>query len=249
MITILIDGKTCEARADQSLWEAAWENGIKIPALCRHEALPGRSCCRLCIVETENVDGKRSVVVSCEYPVKENIKVYTKSEKIVRLRRVLLALLIERAPQAEGALPAYCFEYGVSGYAGLFNVCPNQKCILCGKCSRACEKLGNSAIRMTRCGVDKVVAPPFDEPPPDCIGCAACAKVCPTGAIECLNEKEQRIIWGKKFALVKCAACRKLYATVEELEWLKAKLPHMEPNLLAYCPQCRRRRVANGVMA
>ncbi|MDR2736829.1 MAG: (2Fe-2S)-binding protein [Gracilibacteraceae bacterium] len=245
-MNIVIDGKTCEARPGEFLWEIARRNGIDIPALCRHDALPGRGCCRLCIVEIETADGSRSVVVSCVYPVAETIVVYTKSEKIIRLRRVLLALLIERAPAAQGALPAYCREYGVTGCGGLFNTDKDEKCILCGQCTRACQELGTSAIQITRRGVDKIVAPPFDEPPQDCIGCAACARVCPTGSIECSNTQNQRTIWGKTFVLEKCAECGKPYATTEELKWLEPKVVDMEANL-AYCPRCRGRRVAGSV--
>jgi len=286
-VQIVIDGKSCNAAPGQSLLEVARHNGIDIPSLCHHEGLPGRGCCRLCIVETEDANAKdangtanaedangtanakdangtadaedangtadaedtngvadaspkRSLVISCVYPVHDSMTVYTKSEKVIRLRRTLLALLIEHAPDAEGALPAYCLEYGVTGYHGLLNIRKDEKCILCGLCVRACEELGNSAIQITRRGVDKIVAPPFDEPPQDCIGCAACARVCPTHAIDCLNDDERRTIWDKTFPLVKCAACGKPYATADELEWLKEKLLDTELNL-AYCPKCRGR--------
>ena len=70
LMKIIIDGKTCEAQAGQYILEIASQNGIEIPALCHHDALPGQACCRLCIVEIEK-DSWRSVVVSCVYPVKE----------------------------------------------------------------------------------------------------------------------------------------------------------------------------------
>jgi len=239
---ITIDGKICEATPGQFLLAVARNNDINIPTLCHHEALPGRGGCRLCIVETEDAAGSRSLVVSCVYPVREGLTVYTKSEKVIRLRRTLLALLIEHAPAAEGTLLSYCLEYGVTGYGGLFNPRKDEKCILCGQCVRVCEELGNSAIQITRRGVDKAVEPPFDEPPQDCTGCAACARVCPTRAIECLNDDEYRTIWGKTFPLVKCAACGKPYATADELTCLKRKLLDTELNL-AYCPKCKKRMV------
>lgn len=244
---IVIDGKTCEAQPGEFLWETARRNGIDIPTLCHHEALPNRGCCRLCIVEIENKNTSGcSVVVSCVYPVTESITVYTKSDKIIRLRRVLLSLLIEHSPEATGALPEYCLEYGVTGYGGLFNITKDEKCILCGRCVRACEVLGNASIQIAQRGVDKVIAPPFDEPPQDCMGCAACARVCPTGSIECSQDKDQLIIWGKTFTLAKCAACGTPYATTEELEWLKGRVISAEPNL-EYCVRCRGRRLAGSM--
>ncbi|MCL1791369.1 MAG: 2Fe-2S iron-sulfur cluster-binding protein [Peptococcaceae bacterium] len=246
-MNIVIDGKTCEARPGEYLWDTARRNGIDIPALCRHDALPGRGCCRLCIVENENAVGSRSVIVSCVFPVTEGLKIHTRSEKIIRFRRILLKLLIERAPQAEGVLLDYCREYGVAGNGELFNDNTNEKCILCNRCSRACQELGNSAIQVTQRGIDKIVASPFNEPSPDCIGCAACARVCPTGAIACTDTREQRTIWNKTFEMVKCAECGKPFATAEELEWMKPKILDFESNL-AYCPRCRGRHVANSAM-
>ena len=237
---IVIDGKTCEAEAGQFLKEVARQNGIEIPSLCHHSALPGQACCRLCIVEIEDSSGNRSVVVSCVYPVKESITVYTSSEKIRRLRRTTLALLKERVPGLEGNLEAYCREYDVPDHSLRFNVKKDEKCVLCGLCVKACEELGNSAIQTVMRGIQKLVSPPFNEPSSACIGCASCARVCPTDAIECSSDDGKRTIWGKTFTLVKCAACKEPYATEDELKWLKAKLLDTELNL-NYCPKCRGR--------
>lgn len=237
---IIIDGKTCEAKTGQFLKEVAKQNGIEIPSLCHHEALPGQACCRLCLVEIEGSDGRRLVVTSCMYPVKESITVYTASEKIIRLRRNVLALLKERAPKAEGALADYCREYKVTGGDSHISVTKEEKCILCGLCVKACDELGNFAIQTTMRGIDKVVLPPFNEPSTACIGCAACARVCPTDAIECVDDKDERTIWGKTFNLVKCASCEEPYATTDELKWVKSRLIDTELNL-NYCPKCRKR--------
>ena len=237
---IIIDGKTCEAQAGQYLMDIASQNGIEIPALCHHEALPGQACCRLCIVEIEFKDGWRSIVVSCVYPVKSEITVHTKSDKIVRLRRSILELLKIQAPEAEGAFPEYCREYGVSCEQPCSGEEKNKKCILCGLCVKACDELGNSAIQSVMRGVYKTVAPPFNEPPPDCIGCIACARICPTNAIEYTDDADSRTIWGRTFELAKCLECGKPFATPEEFEWLKNRLLDTELNL-AYCPACKRR--------
>jgi NADH dehydrogenase/NADH:ubiquinone oxidoreductase subunit G len=252
-MNVVIDGKICEAKSGETLLAIARRNGIDIPTLCHHDALPSRGCCRLCIVEAEDAAGNCSVVISCHDPVQEGVKVYTKSDKIIRLRRTLLALLREQAPEAEGALPAYCREYGVTGGSWFVSrekggSQEDKKCILCGLCSRACEALGNSAIQATQRGIDKVVAPPFNEPPQACVGCAACARVCPTNAVECLDEKDQRTIWGRTFTLVKCTACGKPFATADELEWLKKRLLDAEINL-SFCPKCRRKVSLGAVSA
>ena len=241
---IFIDDMPFEATPDQFIIDVAQQNGIEIPQLCHHDALWGQACCRLCVVEAIDARDKHSIVVSCTYPVKDGLKVYTKTEKIVQLRRMILALLKEQAPEAQGKLPEYCREYNVADYGLQFNKDKDEKCILCGLCSKACEELGSCAIQTTMRGIDKVVAPPFNEPPETCIGCAACSRVCPTNAIECIDvhayDQDTRTIWGKTFVLQRCAACGKPYATQEELEWLKGKLLDTELNL-SYCPACRGR--------
>jgi len=239
-MNIQIDGKTCIAQSGESILETARRNNIAIPSLCHHEALPGLACCRLCVVEIEDVAGNRLVVASCVYPAAESVTVYTNTEKIKKLRRTNLTLLAEHVPKTEGVLLAYCREYGVIQNDSHMNADVKEKCILCGLCVTACEELGNSAIQMVMRGIDRAVAPPFNEPSLNCIGCASCARVCPTDAIECENVSGTRRIWGKTFSLVKCAACEEPYATADELDWLKRKLLDTELNL-AYCPKCKRR--------
>jgi len=252
---IIIDDKPYEAQPGQYVLEIARQNGVEIPALCHHEALQGQACCRLCVVEAEAAEGS-SIVVSCTYPAKEGLRVNTRSVRVTRLRRAILALLKEQAPEAEGKLPEYCAEYGVSDYALQYNEKPEEKCILCGLCSKACEKLGSFAIQTTMRGIDRVVAPPFNEPSEACIGCASCKKVCPTGAIESIEDlgaqtdgpnavHPTRTIWGKTFELIQCAACGKPFATKEELEWLKERLTKDTDLNQEYCPKCRGRESTN----
>ena len=237
-MNMIIDGKACAAEPGQSVMEAARQNGIEIPALCHHEALPGQACCRLCVVEAEDAGGGRNVVASCVYPAREGLSILTKTEKIVGMRKTILALLWERAPEAEGALQEYLEEYGVAGHGLKYNEARDEKCILCGLCGKACEEMGIFAIQATMRGIDKIVAPPWGEPPEPCVGCGACARVCPTGAVSCTEENGQRTIWGKTFELVECAACGAAFATVEEMEWLKGRLLDTDLNL-EFCPKCR----------
>jgi len=182
------------------------------------------------------------------YPVEKEITVFTRSENIIKLRKSILALLKARAPNAEGALPAYYQEYGVSNER--FHSCTSRKnkCILCGLCTRACEELGNSSIQTVLRGTSKTVSTAFDEPSLNCIGCAACASVCPVNAIELSDEHNSRTIWGKTFSLIACTNCGKPFATHEELEWLKGRIMDAELNL-SYCPTCRRLACLNSITA
>jgi len=238
---LTIDGVACEAEAGEFVKAVAERAGITIPSICHHSALPGLAACRLCLVEATPAGKRTEVVTSCVYPVSEGLQVVTMSERIQRLRRTVLKLLICRAPAAEGRLAEYCQEYGVQN--NFTPPDPDEKCILCGLCVKACEELGPAAIATVMRGVDKQIQSAFAEAPTDCIGCSSCAKVCPTGKISCTDDGESRVIWGKRFHLEKCPVCGRPFATSEELAWLTHRQVG-ESLDLTLCPSCRAQQAA-----
>ena len=59
-----------------------------------------------------------------------------------------------------------------------------DNCILCGLCVRACSEVSQrNAISFTGRGPARAVQTPFGDVAEQCIGCGACAYVCPTGTI------------------------------------------------------------------
>ena len=115
-ILLQIDGKEVGASEGMTVLEAAQSAGISIPTLCHHEKLEPFGACRICIVEVE-VRGWSRLVVSCVYPVENNLIVRTRSEKIDRIRKSILELLLAHAPDAPD-LSELAQEYG-DGCRGL----------------------------------------------------------------------------------------------------------------------------------
>ncbi|MCP4899522.1 MAG: hypothetical protein GY906_21360, partial [bacterium] len=76
-------------------------------------------------------------------------------------------------------------------------------CILCGLCTRICDHIGVSAIASTNRGWGREIAPPFGEPPQDCVGCLACAEICPTDYIPYETSNLTRKIWGREFEMLR----------------------------------------------
>ncbi len=98
-ILLQIDGKEVGAREGMTVLEAARNAGISIPTLCHHEKLEPFGGCRICIVEVE-VHGWTRLVVSCVYPVAQNLVVRTRSDKIDRIRKMIVELLMAHAPDS-----------------------------------------------------------------------------------------------------------------------------------------------------
>ncbi len=242
---ITIDGKTCECEKGEILLQIAKRNDITIPTLCHHEALPGQACCRMCIVEViEN--GSSQIVASCMYPVDQECEVLTDSDKIKEERAMTLALMLKHAPNAD-TIKELAEQYNAPDIASFIEADdPENKCILCGLCVRACKTLGSGAISTIMRGTDKRVTTPYDEPSAECFGCAGCANVCPTGNITMTEIGDKRTIWGRTFDLVLCPECGKPIGTPEQIAYA-AKLTDTEPQTL--CTECRTKQLAAGINA
>jgi bidirectional [NiFe] hydrogenase diaphorase subunit len=239
---IIIDGQKYEAQYGEYILDIARRNNIYIPTLCHSDALPGQGNCRMCIVEV--ITKRRSrVVVSCSYPVKEEIEVLTNSEKIRKMRKNIIRLLAAAAPDSD-CMKDLRREYGLQDEER-FRITRGGDCILCGLCVRACEEMGICAISTVNRGTIKKVSTPFAEPSDVCIGCGACAFVCPTGSIKVKEQGGKRKIWGKTFALLPCPGCGQYFITREELEYVQAKTGLAPGEIL--CEKCRQKAAAKNM--
>ncbi len=245
-VTIKINGKKIQAQAGSTVLETAKREGIFIPTLCYHEALEPEGTCRLCIVEVSG-SIRPAIRISCIQEVKEDLIVETDTKKINKHRRLILELLLGRAPEAK-ALIDLAARYGVT--SSRFLTGESNDCLLCGRCVRVCrDKIGVHALCFVNRGPSRKVTTDFERLSKYCIGCGACAQVCPTGAIRMEDKGDQRKIftWEQvmsRFKLEKCEHCHKPFAPKRYLELINTKAYQPKGlELVDYiCPECFKRR-------
>jgi bidirectional [NiFe] hydrogenase diaphorase subunit len=239
MPALLIDDRPVSVAPGTTLLEAARAAGVMIPALCAHEGLDAWGGCRLCVVDISRPgwSGPPKMVASCLYAAEDGLVVQTTSPRVLETRRAVLDLLLARCPDAP-LVRQLAREHGVpqTSYAP---VPEPTDCILCNLCTRACEAMGVSAIGTAYRGTGRAVVAPFEHPPEACIGCLACARVCPTHCIPFTDHGTTRTIWGRTFEMQTCRRCGQPTVTAEQATWAAARhdVPAEDSTL---CDTCKR---------
>ncbi len=204
-IKLTVDNIEVTVPEGSTLLEAARAAGIEIPTLCFLKDINEIGACRMCVCE---VEGARSLVTSCVFPVKEGMVAHTNTERIKEYRRKTLQLILSdhnqdclgcvRSENCE--LQAMCKKYGVENthfYEGAKNeftiddssasiVRDNSKCILCRRCVGACVNAqGIGVIGANERGFDTYIGTAFDLPlgETSCVNCGQCISACPVGAL------------------------------------------------------------------
>ncbi|MDF1590508.1 MAG: 2Fe-2S iron-sulfur cluster-binding protein [Desulfobacterales bacterium] len=179
-ILLQIDGKEVKAREGMTVLEAAQGAGISIPTLCHHEKLEPYGGCRLCIVEVD-VRGRTNLVVSCVYPAAQDLVVKTRSEKIDRIRKTILELLLAHAPDSF-ELQALAKEYGADRDRFEKDA---SFCIHCGLCVRYCAEVKmKNAVGFVDRGTRKEISFIPEIASKECWDCKECFPLCPTSALQ-----------------------------------------------------------------
>ena len=179
-ILLKIDGKEVKAHEGMTVLEAAQKAGIHIPTLCHHENLEPYGGCRLCMVEVEK-GGRTSLVVSCVYPVAKDLIVRTRTEKVDRIRKMILELLLAHAPDAF-KLQDLAKEYGAD--KNRFEK-EASFCIHCGLCVRYCAEVKRkNAVGFIDRGIRKEISFIPEIALKECWDCKECFPLCPTEALQ-----------------------------------------------------------------
>jgi formate dehydrogenase major subunit len=206
LVTLEIDGKSVTVPAGTSIMRAAVDTGVKIPKLCATDNVEPFGSCRLCLVE---IEGRRGTPASCTTPVGPDMKVWTQSPKLAKLRRGMMELYISDHPldcltctangdcelqDMAGVVGLREVRYGYEGRNHLsaakdesnpyFTFDP-AKCIVCSRCVRACAEVqGTFALTIDGRGFASMVSAgnkTFMDS--ECVSCGACVQACPTATL------------------------------------------------------------------
>ena len=221
---VTIDGQEAEVKEEKTILELAMELDIEIPTLCHYDGLEPYGACRLCIVEIEK-NGNKTLDASCTRFVEDGMVIKTATKELAEKRKLIAELLLARTPGST-KLKERFKKLGVT--KSRFES-KNYDCLLyCGRCVRVCkEKVGIEAISFVGRGYDTKVATPFSIDSDVCIGCGACAEVCPIGTIRVKDEGSTRYIeyFNTKVELKECKVCGKFFSTKKMIEKLKEDFP------------------------
>lgn len=232
--TAYINDKLFEVKDDETILSFVRRHIGKdtVPTLCDASNLDPFGACRVCSVDVALVkDGPARAQASCHTPVIAGSFIYTDSERIKRLRKNIVELVLTDHPLdcLTCEVNNNCELQTVAAKVGIRDVrypagknhldkkkdlshpymtSDFSKCINCGRCVRACDEVqGEMVLSMAGRGFDSHIVKSFNDSffDSDCVSCGACAQACPTSAISDVFESKS-IVADKKVRTI-CTYC------------------------------------------
>ncbi len=202
-VTATIDGERVTVAATATVLMALHGLGRDLPTLCHSERLQPGAGCRICLVE----EGDAALVPACAAPVREGAVYVTDSDRLRRIRRANMAMILRTHPlncrgcvaEDDCRLQRVAEGMGFSPSTTSLPLPPlpvddrhpfihlrTDLCIQCGLCVRACRDLqGQNVLGFTGRGGRQRLTAGIDGSlaAAGCVACGQCVFECPTGAL------------------------------------------------------------------
>lgn len=214
-----VDDKPFEIQDGETILSLMRRNFGKasIPTLCDAPNLDPFGSCRVCSVDVAlTKGGPVKSMASCHTPVMPGAYIYPESERIQKLRKNIVELVLTDHPLdcLTCEVNNNCELQSVAARVGIRDVrYPDgknhldrakdkshaymtsdfSKCINCFRCVRACDEVqGQFVLSMAGRGFDSHIVKGMEQnfEQSDCVSCGACAQACPTSAISDIFESK-----------------------------------------------------------
>lgn len=203
-----------------------------VPTLCDAPNLKPFGSCRVCSVDVALQEGGHAkTVASCHTPIAENWHILPDSDRVRKLRKNILELVLTDHPLdcLTCEVNNNCELQTVAARVGIRDVrypagknhldrkkdtthpymrSDLSKCINCYRCVRVCDEVqGEFVLSMHGRGFENRIIKgadvSFDESP--CVSCGACSQTCPTAAISDIYQS--KAVNGDRKVRTVCTYC------------------------------------------
>lgn len=208
-------------------------NKDAIPTMCQDDRLENFGSCRVCSVEVaREKDGPTRTMASCHTPIGEGLYIYHNTDKMKRLRKNIVELVLTDYPAdkifppenkkatpfqetiAQIGIPNIRYPEGSTHLdieedrAHPYIKSDLSQCINCFRCVRACEEIqGEMILGMSGRGFATNIIKGFDTSFDEsaCVSCGACVQTCPTEALT--DKYETKTLIADKTVRTTCTYC------------------------------------------
>lgn len=214
MVKLFIDDIPVEAEAGKTILQAAEQVGIHIPHFCYFPAFQPEGTCRMCLVE---IEGLPKLELACSTLIKDGMKIFSKSEKVITARKGVLEFLLAEHPldcpicdqAGDCTLQDYYEEYGFfenqfletkdkhekKNFLGKNLIHDQERCILCRRCVRFLQEVtGTGELGVFERSAHTEINT-FPDRPVNNNYSGNLAQICPVGAITDIDFRFQTRSW------------------------------------------------------